>query len=78
MEDNTELSFVTFKEKSFSVEVHTFGSPMEDWQSLFRALLWYVGHDDENTPPEYRLHLTNLLNAMLPVWKVAKKMESKA
>lgn len=75
MADNNN-GFVTFSEESFNIEVKTYGNPVEEWQEIYRSLLYYVGmeNEDSQVPHSARYHLTVLLEAMLPKWEDAKKM----
>lgn len=75
MADNNN-GFVTFNKESFNIEVKTYGNPVEEWQEIYRSLLYYVGmeNEDSQVPHSVRYHLTVLLEAMLPKWEDAKKM----
>lgn len=74
MADNN--GFVTFSKESFNIEIKTYGNPVEEWQELYRSLLYYVGIEnaDSQVPHSARYHLSVLLEAMLPRWEDAKKM----
>ena len=75
-EDHRELSFVTFKEKSFTIEIYTGANPIEDWSDLVRALLWYLGNENPDmiNDGKERYAVCSLLKAMHPQWEDIKKM----
>jgi len=76
-EDITNGSHVEFKEKGFCIEICTGSNPMDYWQSLYRTLIWYAGHENPDLPPSQidRANLTMLLEAMLPKWEDMLKMK---
>jgi len=66
---------VTFKERSFVIEIETPGNPMEGWLNLHEELLEIQQCVDTNLTTGRRFDcILDLLNEMMPDWKTALKM----
>lgn len=66
---------VTFKDTSFTIEVHTGVNPIEEWLETHDQLIDLLQCIDPDTPldnPYYRV--LELLRQMMPDYKTAKKM----
>lgn len=67
---------VKFLEDKFVIEVPS-TSPAEDWILLQDALCDVLRNLESDSMPRNFFEIPNLLQAMMPDWKTAKKMEEK-
>ena len=71
-----ELNYVAFDKDSFTIKIHACDNPVEAWNNLVRALIWFIGNENPNftTPEDYRFRIYELLSALLPTWQTMQKM----
>lgn len=64
---------ITFKERSFVVEVPTLGDPIEEWLTLVNEMIDVLQSENEDMHSN-RYQYLNMVKELLPDWETAKKM----
>jgi len=70
-------AMVTFKEKSFVIEIFTGYDPTENWLALHKSLCELLANVNDDNITENHYAAVGLLTELMPDYDLAKKMTAK-